>query len=112
MGAEHEVTETVLESRVTAPLRASALPDRAALVSRVMLASAITVPTKLVPVPSVAELPTCQKTSHGCAPLINTTEASLAVISVLATLKMKTALGLPPALRVSAPVMAAEDEKQ
>ena len=110
--AEHEVTDTVFESSVTAPLRASALPDNLALVSRVMLVRAITVPMKFVPVPRVAELPTCQKTSHRCAPLMSATVESLAVVMVLPMRKIKTESGLPSAFRVSVPVMAAEDAKQ
>ena len=111
-GAAHEDTDTVFESSVTAPVSASALPDDLALVSRVTLARAITVPMKLVPVPRVAELPTCQKTLQRCASLISTTDASLAVMSVLLILKIKTASGLPLALRVRVPVIAAEDAKQ
>jgi hypothetical protein len=52
--------ETVLESIVTAPFRARARPDMVALVSREMLVSARIFPTNAVPVPNVAELPTCQ----------------------------------------------------
>ena len=47
---------------ITAPVRAKALPDRLVLVVRVMLASARIFPANEVPVPSVAELPTCQNT--------------------------------------------------
>src|SRR5580658_402233 len=111
-GAAQEGTDTVFDSSVTSPLRASALPNNLASVSRPMLVSAIIVPTKSVPVPRVAELPTCQKTSHRCAPLMSATEALLAVIRVLPTWKIKTASGFPPASRVSVPVMAAEVVKQ
>jgi hypothetical protein len=37
-GTAHEVTETVFESSVTAPVSASALPDEVALVLNVTLA--------------------------------------------------------------------------
>jgi hypothetical protein len=47
---------------VTAAVRASARPSMLALSFMVMLARAMTVPTKAVPVSRVAELPTCQKT--------------------------------------------------
>lgn len=57
-----EETATVFESSVTAPFCASALPERIAFVSRVMLVRARIFPTKVVPTPRVAELPTCQKT--------------------------------------------------
>jgi hypothetical protein len=48
------------ESSVTAPLRASARPWREAVVWSAMLVRARMFPTKLVLVPMVAELPTCQ----------------------------------------------------
>ncbi len=51
--------ETTFESRVTAPLRASARPQSmVAPVFNVMLVSARILPAKEVVVPSVAELPT------------------------------------------------------
>ena len=52
----------VLVSRVTAPFRASNLPLIDAAVVAVMEVRAMIVPTNTEPVPSVAELPTCQKT--------------------------------------------------
>ena len=55
----------VFVSSVTAPLRARARPCMVAPVVRVMLVSAMIVPTNVEPVPIVAELPTCQKTLHG-----------------------------------------------
>ena len=67
-GAVHEETATVLESIVTAPFRARDLPDKVALVLSVMLVSARIFPMNAVPVPIVAELPTCQKTLHCWAP--------------------------------------------
>ena len=66
--------------------------------------SARTVPTNCVPVPSVAELPTCQNTLHGSAPLIRLTVLSDAVIRVVPAWKMNTASGLPWASRVRVPV--------
>ena len=72
-----------LASIVTAPFCARARPDTPALVFSVMLASASTLPTNVVPVPSVAELPTCQNTLQLAAPLISRTDAALAVVSVL-----------------------------
>jgi hypothetical protein len=100
----HTEMETMFESMVTAPFCARALPDKVALVVKVMLARARILPTKLVPVPMVAELPTCHETLHADAPLISNTEALLAVMRVLPTLKIQAALGSPPALRVSCPV--------
>jgi hypothetical protein len=52
----------LLVSMVTAPFRAKTLPETFAPVVRVMLVSAKMFPRKLVPVPRVAELPTCQNT--------------------------------------------------
>ena len=66
-------------------------------------------PTKTEPVPSVAELPTCQKTLHGWAPLMRFTWLADAVISVEAAWKMKTALGSPWASSVSAPVSSSAE---
>jgi hypothetical protein len=82
------------------------------LVNRLMLVSARIFPINVVPVPSVAELPTCQKSLHCCPPLIRTTDELLPVINVLATLNIQTASALLPPSRVSVPVSAAEDEKQ
>jgi hypothetical protein len=63
-GTAHAATVTVLESIVTAAVCAKVLPATLASVVRVMLAYAKILPTKVEPVPSVAELPTCQKTLH------------------------------------------------
>src|SRR6476660_2502036 len=75
-------------SIVTAPFSASNLPSTDAPVVAVIDASAIIVPLKLVPVPRVAELPTCQKTFEARAPLARTTLLLVAVTSVLPILKM------------------------
>ncbi len=50
-------------------------------------------PTKVVSVPSVAELPTCQNTLQAWAPLISATVLFEAVMRVLADWKMNTELG-------------------
>ena len=71
---------------------------------------AMIVPTKSVPVPSVAELPTCQNTLHGDAPLIRETELLEAVVSVDPIWKTKTASGSFCASRVSVPVSPTEDD--
>jgi hypothetical protein len=63
-GMAQEVAVTRLESIVTAPFCANALPATVASVVRVTLASARMFPMNVVPVPMVAELPTCQKTLH------------------------------------------------
>ncbi len=69
-------------------------------------------PRNAVVVPSVAEVPTCHDTpqAEAALPLITLTLELLAVVSVLPILKMKTALGLPWALRTSGPVNWAEVE--
>jgi hypothetical protein len=73
-----------LESIVTAPFRASALPSTiVAFVFSVMLVSATILPVNSVRVPSVAELPTCHQTFAALAPLISVTEESVAVVRVL-----------------------------
>jgi hypothetical protein len=99
-----------LLSIVTATLRAKALPDTVAPVFSVMLSSASMFPTKLVVVPIVAELPTCQNTLQSWPPLITTTEELEPVVSVLPIWKTQTALGSPPALRVSTPEFSTDDE--
>ncbi|MBM7493493.1 hypothetical protein JOD64_004715 [Micromonospora luteifusca] len=70
----------------------------------VIAAWAMMVPTKVVPVPIVAELPICQKMLQAEAPLIGTTLLSAAVVSEELTWKMNTAAGLPWPLSVNAPV--------
>ncbi|GAA3210981.1 hypothetical protein GCM10017690_21910 [Microbacterium terregens] len=69
--------------------------------------SAMMVPTKSESVPSVAELPTCQKTLHACASLINATTLLEAVVSSEPIWNTQTASGSPSASSVSVPVMAA-----
>lgn len=103
-------------SNVTAPLGvfapASARPGKmVARVFMVMLVLTRRVPTNEVSVPSVAELPICQKTPQG-PPLMIATLELLAVVRVLPVLKMKTPLGSPKPLRVRVPVSCAEVAKQ
>jgi hypothetical protein len=71
-----------------------------------MLVRAMIVPTKVVVVPRVAELPTCQKTSHACVGSITLTTALLAVVSVLPIWKTQG----PEPVSVSVPVSTALDE--
>ncbi|CCH17135.1 Protein of unknown function [Micromonospora lupini str. Lupac 08] len=61
----------------------------------VIAAWAMMVPTKVVLVPIVAELPTCQNTLQADAPLIRTTLLLDAVVSDESIWKMNTAAGLP-----------------
>ena len=105
-------TVTLLLSSVTAPLRAKTLPFTLAPVFRVTLESATMFPASVVPVPRVAEAPTCQNTPQLDPLLIRRTDEALAVVSVLPILKTKRALELPCASRVRVPVNWAEVEKQ
>ena len=57
----------------------------------------------------VAELPTCQKTLQGCAPLTRLTTLDGAVIRVEPIWKMKTAFGSPWASRVTVPVRFSDE---
>src|SRR6185436_6350393 len=74
--------EMVLASRLTAPFRANSLPSTAAPVVTVMEVSARMFPLKLEVVPSVAELPTCQKTLAALAPPLRITWRPVVVVSV------------------------------
>jgi hypothetical protein len=80
---------------VTAPVLAKVRPSTEAPVVSVMLAWARMLPAKEVMVPSVAELPTAQKTLQLWAPLINCTLERLAVVNVLPMTKINTALEFP-----------------
>ena len=99
----------MLLSSVTAPVRATARPVMPAPLFNVMLACATIVPIKVVVVPSVAELPTCQNTLHAVPLLVITTVAPLAVVSVLPILKTNTAAESPCASSVRVPVNWADE---
>jgi hypothetical protein len=60
-------------------------------------------------VPSVAELPTCQKTLQGLAPLIRSTRLADAVIKVEPAWKTKADCGLPRAFNVRVPVRCTDE---
>jgi len=64
----------------------------------------MTVPRKVDPVPSVAELPTCQNTLQDWAPLIRLTKLPDAVVSAEPAWKTNTASGSPAPFSVRAPV--------
>jgi hypothetical protein len=84
----------VFVSNVTSPLSANTLPSTVALVVNVIDVKAKMFPTKIEPVPMVAELPICQKILHACAPLMRLTTLFDAVVSVLAgAWKIKIELG-------------------
>ena len=108
----HAPRKILLLSSVTAPsprapASASSRPSMVAPVVAEIEVRAMMVPTNVVLVPSVAELPTCQYTLHGEAPL--TKHAAVGCRRQgRAIWNTQTALGLPPASRVSVPVIAAE----
>ena len=91
-------------SNVTAPLRARARPWTVTPVVTVIEVSARMLPTNTEPVPSVAELPTCQNTLHSWAPLISDTVLADPVMSVESVWKMNTEFGLPSPSSTSVPV--------
>jgi len=109
---------TVLVSRVTAPVRASARPTMLAPVLRMMLAWARMLPRNSVVVPSVAEEPIRKKTLHaaaatGTVPEFRmTTREAAAVVRVEPVLKIKVEVGLPWASSVRVPVNCADVSKQ
>jgi hypothetical protein len=96
-----------LESNVTAPVSAKALPISTAPVAIVTDAWARMVPLKVEYVPRVAELPTCQKMLAAVTPPVRTTLLPVPVVSELATWKIKTLFAAPLSVRV--PVMPSED---
>jgi hypothetical protein len=91
-------------SIVTAPFRARARPSIWTPVVTVTDVSARIEPANVEYVPSVAELPICQKTLHAWAPLIKCTRLPVAVVSVDVTWKTQMASGSPSASSVSVPV--------
>jgi hypothetical protein len=91
---------------VTAAFRAKALPLRVTPLFMLMLWSAMIVPSNVVVVSSVAELPTCQKMLHALP--VPTTDEPGPVVSVLPILKTQTSVARP--LRVSVPVFCTDDE--
>ncbi len=109
-GAAQLGTVIVSLSRVTAPVWASARPTIVLFVVTVIDARARIVPVKLEPVPSVAELPTCQNTLQAWAPPIRTTWLAEPVVSVEPIWKMKTAAGSPCASRYNVPLSSSADD--
>ena len=105
VGVAHVALVILFVSKVTAPLRANTRPTTFAPVVRVADVKAKIFPLNVEFVPSVAELPTCQKTLQAWAPFVRTTLLSPAVMSVEEVLKIKTALGSPAALSVRVPVI-------
>jgi hypothetical protein len=74
---------TTLVSSVTDPLKANTPPFESAAVSTVTETAARMAPVKLLPVPRVAEVPTCQYTLQANAPPVSTTLEPAAVTKEL-----------------------------
>ena len=96
-------------SSVTAPLRASTRPSMVVPVVTVMLVRAKIVPRKKEPVPSVAELPICQKMLQDWAPFVRLTTLADPVVSADPTWKTNTASGLPSPSSVRAPLSNSDE---
>jgi len=109
-GALHVSSVMTLSSRVTTPFRASTRPSTVEPVFSVIEVRARMLPTNVVSVPSVAELPTWKKMLQARAPLMSSTLLPDAVVSAI--WKTKTASGSPCASRVSAPVQLGHESKQ
>ena len=109
VGVVHAGTVMVSSSRVTAPLRASARPWMVSPVVTVIDSRARMLPSKMEPVPSVAELPTCQNTLQAWAPFVSRMWLDVSVMSVEPTWKMKTAPEFPCAFRTSSPPTSSDD---
>ena len=69
----------------------------------------MTVPTKLEPVPSVAELPTCQKTLQACAPLVRLTGLADAVVERGARLEDEDGARVAAGVERERPVSPSEE---
>jgi len=82
IGTVHAAAEIKLVSKVTAAVKANALPNNWEFVFIVIEAVAITFPTITEDTPRVAELPTFQYTFPGNAPLISITRCATATIKV------------------------------
>ena len=105
-GPDGSALPKVLVSRVTAPLRARTRPSIDAPVVTVIDVSARMLPVNAVPVPSVADEPTCQKTLLAWTPPVRTTEVFEPVMRVLPAWKMNTEPAGPSSVNGTVPVSA------
>jgi hypothetical protein len=92
--------------KVTVPSWARRRPSTTTSDPTVMLVWARIVPSKREVAPSVAELPTCQKTLHAWVPPVSTTWLLAAVVSEEPAWMTKTAFASPPPSRMTFPVIA------
>src|SRR6185503_469062 len=99
----------VLESSVTAAVRANSRPSTVAPVVTVMEAKARMLPLNTEPVPRVAELLTCQKTLAALAPPLKITCRPTVVVRVDPIWKMNTAFASPWASSVRSPEEISSD---
>jgi hypothetical protein len=109
LGGQAAGTLMVSSLRVTSPFRASARPSMVTAPGIVIEVRARMVPWKGVPVLSVAELPTCQKTLQAWAPLVRRIVVPVSVPRVEPAWNMKTAFGSPCASRISEPPTSSEE---
>lgn len=104
-------TLTEFESIVTVAPRANAPPFNTAAAPNVIEAPARIFPERELLAPSVAEVPTCQKTLHGRPPPVIRTLEPAAVMRVVPVWKYHASLAEPVPARVKIPVMAADVPK-
>src|SRR5438093_4553128 len=100
----------VLAPKVTAAVRANSRPSTAPPVVTVMDANARMFPLNTEPVPSVAELPTSQKTLAALVPPLKITWLPTVVVRVDAIWKMNTAFASPWASSVRSPEEISSEE--
>jgi hypothetical protein len=105
----HVSTLTMLLSRVTVAPNAKTPPLDTASVLSVTEVAARIFPWNTLPVPKVAELPTCQNTLHANPPPVSTTLDPDAVIREDPIWKYHASLAEPVPARVKVPVTAAEE---
>jgi hypothetical protein len=105
----HVSTLTMLLSRVTVAPNAKTPPLDTAWVLSVTEVAARIFPWNTLPVPKVAELPTCQNTLHANPPPVSTTLDPDAVIREDPIWKYHASLAEPVPARVKVPVTAAEE---
>jgi hypothetical protein len=107
--AGHISTLTMLSSRVTVAPNAKTPPLDTASVVSVTEAAARIFPWNKLPVPKVAELPTCQNTLHANPSPVSRTLDPDAVVREDPIWKYHASLAEPVPARVKVPVTAAEE---
>src|SRR3954462_12833113 len=100
----------LLVPRLTAPFRARARPTIVALSTSEIVVRATMLPRNVVPVPRVAELPTCHHTFFAWAPPLSAIFAFVPVVSVDPIWNTHTPLAGPASVTV--PVTPSDDATQ